>query len=462
MTLWTPRPWQQPMLDHIADQERCLIFAAMGSGKTVATLTAAAADDLIYDGPTLIVAPKRVALNTWPSELTKWDHLKGLDMSIVLGSESEREKALKRDVPLFAVSYDNLVWLTKHYGNHWPFRSVVADECTRLRGYRTMQGGARTRALSANAHTKVRKFVGLTGTPVPNGYQNLWGQMWFVDKGQRLGRSYDAFHQRWFKLKHGSDSRHRQYVLAHEECRKEIDEKIRDVCITIDPKDYGVDVGKPIERPVYVDLPAKARAHYREVERAFFTQLREGEINAVNAGVKSGKLLQMASGAVFHSNEEKTWEVVHDEKLDALESIIEEANGASVLVSTWWKHDNPRIMARFPHARVLDDRKSTEDAWNRGDISLLLASPGSAGHGLNLQFGGNILVEFSHQWDMELRDQIIERIGLLRQYQAGLDRPVYRYSIIARETMDEDVLYRHECKGSVQDALLEAMKRRNI
>lgn len=462
MTLWTPRPWQPPMLAHIAEHERCLVFAAMGSGKTVATLTAAASDDLIYGGPTLIVAPKRVALNTWPDEIRKWDHLKGLEMSPILGSVEQRLKALKRDVPVYAVNYDNLVWLTKHYGNAWPFRSVVADESTRLKGYRSSQGGARARALSANAHSKVRKFVGLTGTPVPNGYQNLWGQMWFVDKGQRLGRTYDAFHQRWFRLKHGSDSRHGQYELAHEACRAEIDERIKDVCITIDPKDYGLDVAEVVDVPVYVDLPTRARAHYREVERLFFTELRNGEVSAVNAGVKSGKLLQMANGAVYHSTEEKTWESVHDEKLDALESIVEEANGAPVLVAYSYKHDLARIMARFAAARILDDRKATEDEWNAGRIPILLAHPASAGHGLNLQFGGNILVEFGQQWDMELRDQIIERIGPLRQYQAGLDRPVYRYSIIARGTVDEDVLWRHEAKASVQDALLEAMKRRMI
>lgn len=458
--LWTPRDWQPPMLAHIREHERCLVFAAMGSGKTVATLTAAAADDLIYDGPSLVIAPKRVALNTWPEEVKKWDHLRSLDISPVIGSEAQRLAALKRDVPVYTINYDNLVWLVKHYGNSWPFRSVVSDESTRLKGYRLMQGGARTRALSAVAHRYVKKFVGLTGTPAPNGYQDLWGQMWFVDRGERLGRSYDAFHQRWFKLKHGSDRKHSQYVLAHEACREEIDARIRDVCITIDPKDYGLKVDEIIDTPVFVDLPTKARGHYREVERNFFTELRNGDVNAVNAGAKSGKLLQMASGAVFHSSEERTWEVVHNEKLDALESIVEEANGMPLLVSCWWKHDYPRIMERFPRARVLDDKKSTEDAWNRGDIPMLLAAPGSAGHGLNLQWGGNIIVEFSQFWDFELRSQIAERIGPLRQYQAGLNRPVYRYSIIARDTMDEDVLHRQATKASVQDALLEAMKRR--
>ncbi len=449
------------MIEHIREHERCLIFAAMGSGKTCAVLTAAAADDLIYDGPSLVVAPKRVALNTWPAEAKKWEHLRSLDISPIIGPEAQRLAALKRDVPVYTVNYDNLVWLVKHYGNKWPFRSIVPDETTRLKGYRTRQGGARARALSAVAHRFVKKWVGLTGTPAPNGYQDLWGPMWFVDRGERLGRSYDAFHQRWFKLKHGSDSKHGQYVLAHEACRDEIDARIRDVCITIDPKDYGLEVDEIIDVPVYVDLPAKARGHYNAVEKHFFTELRSGEIDAVNAGVKSGKLLQMASGAVFHTGTEKTWEVVHDEKLDALESIFGEAGGMPLLVSCWWKHDYIRIKERFPRARVLDDKKSTEDAWNRGDIPMLLAAPGSAGHGLNLQYGGNIIVEFSQFWDMELREQIAERIGPLRQFQAGLDRPVYRYSILARDTMDETALHRQALKVSVQDALLEAMKRRS-
>lgn len=443
------------MMEHMAQHDRCAIFAAMGSGKTSATLTAEQSADLLDRGPVLILAPKRVASYVWSDEFAKWDHLAGLTCSTIVGDADRRRRALKTDAHFYTTNYDNLPWLIDHLGDDWPFKSVVADELTRLKGFRLQQGGKRTRELAKVAFSKIERFIGLTGTPAPNGYKDLWGQMWFVDGGQRLGRSYSAFTERWFR-RVGNGFGYGLELMPHSET--EINARLADICITIDPRDYGVDIAEPIVTKVEVELPARVRAYYRQMERHFFAEIGEHEIEAAHAGAKSLKLLQLAAGAVYTGQGEE-FEVVHDEKIEALRSIIEEANGMPVLVSYQFKSDLARLLKAFPEGRALDDKKSTENAWNKGEIPLLFAHPASAGHGLSLQHGGNILADFSTGWDMELDDQILERLGPMRQMQSGYDRPVYRYRIVARDTLDEDVLLRHASKRSVQDILLEAMKR---
>lgn len=443
------------MMEHMAQHPRCVVWAAMGSGKTSATLTVEQSADLLDRGPVLILAPKRVASYVWTDEFSKWDHLAGLTCSPIIGDAERRRRALKTDAHFYTTNYDNLPWLIDQLGSDWPFKSVIADELTRLRGHRLRQGGKRTAALAKVAFSKVERFIGLTGTPAPNGYQNLWGQMWFIDQGQRLGRSYEAFTERWFR-RVGNGFGYGMELMPHSQ--EEINARLKDLCITIDPKDYGVDIADPVVTKVEVELPARVRAYYRQMERHFFAEIGEHEIEAAHAGAKSLKLLQLAAGAVY-TGQGGEYEVVHDAKIEALASIIEEANGMPVLVSYQFKSDLARLLKAFPYARELDARKSTEDAWNRGEIPLLLAHPASAGHGLSLQHGGNILADFSSGWDMELDDQILERIGPMRQMQSGYDRPVYRYRIVAKDTMDEDVLLRHASKRSVQDILLEAMKR---
>lgn len=457
--IWEPRPWHPPMLDFMAQRQRCAVFAAMGSGKTSGTLTTVAAADLLDEAPVLVLAPKRVAVGTWPDEVRKWDHLKHLDISVAVGTVEQRKAALAKSASVYTCNYDNLPWLVKHCGSAWPFRTVVADELTRLKNFRLRQGGERARALATVAHDKVERFIGLTGTPAANGYKDLWGQLWLVDRGHRLGRTYDAYTQRWFRQLPGAFNRGIE-LMPHAEA--EINARIKDICITIDPRDYGLDLAEPINTVVEVELPARVRAHYREMERHFFTEIGEHEIEAVHAGAKSQKLLQFTAGAVYTDAERTRWEVVHDEKIEALRSIVEEASGAPVLVAYQHRSDLPRLLKAFPGARELDDKKATEDAWNRGEIPMLLAHPQSAGHGLNLQHGGNIIAYFSLNWSLENHQQILERIGPLRQMQSGYDRPVYQYFIIAKNTIDEDVLERHASKRSVQDVLLEAMKRRRI
>ena len=457
--IWEPRLWHPPMLDFMAQRQRCAVFAAMGSGKTSGTLTTVAAADLLDEAPVLVLAPKRVAVGTWPDEARKWDHLKHMDISVAVGTVEQRKAALRKSASVYTCNYDNLPWLVKHCGSAWPFRTVVADELTRLKNFRLRQGGERARALATVAHDKVERFIGLTGTPAANGYKDLWGQIWFCDRGHRLGRTYEAYTQRWFRQLPGAFNRGIE-LMPHAEA--EINARIKDICITIDPRDYGLDLAEPINTVVEVELPARVRAHYKEMERHFFTEIGEHEIEAVHAGAKSQKLLQFTAGAVYTDPERTRWEVVHDEKIEALRSIVEEASGAPVLVSYYFKSDLERLKKAFKDHRDIGTPEGLRSAL-RGEGQVWLGHPMSIGHGVDgLQQHCNIMADFSMGWGLEPHQQILERIGPLRQMQAGLERPVYRYSIIAKNTIDEDVLERHASKRSVQDVLLEAMKRRRI
>lgn len=460
-----PRPYQPLMWQHILQYRRCALFVPMGMGKTSSVLMAITI--LLLSGSArkvLILAPLRVARSTWPDEVGKWADFAHLRVSAIVGSPAERLAALRAPADIYTINYDNLVWLTEALGDKWPFDMVVADEATRLKSYRSKQGGKRARALSAVAHTKVKRWVGLTGTPAPNGLQDLWGQTWFVDKGHRLGLTFTAFMDRWFGFKRIRDAVNpdKAYVerIVFPHAQREIEGLLKDVCLTLDLKDW-FDLQEPIVNTLYVDLPPDARKHYREMEKEMFTVLGEHEIEAFGAAAKTIKCLQLANGAAYVEGSNDKWEQVHDEKLEALESIVEEAAGAPVLVAYHFRSDLVRIQKRFPQARVLDAKPQTIRDWNEGRIQILLAHPASAGHGLNLADGGNILVFFAHWWALEEHQQIIERIGPVRQFQAGHNRPVFIHHIVARRTVDEDVMERIATKREVQDILLAALKRRN-
>lgn len=450
---FTPRPYQQFITGHALDVPRCGIWAGMGLGKTISTYNALDALFLAgEDAPALVIAPLRVARTTWPEEARKWQHLRHIDVMPIVGTEAERLMALKYEASVYTVNYDNLVWLIEHFGERWPFRTVIADESTRLKGFRLRQGTVRAKALGKIAHTKIKRFIELTGTPSPNGLKDLWGQMWFIDGGQRLGRTYDAFRQRWFCQTYDGFG-----IDPLPFAQEQIQDKLRDVCLTIDAKDW-FDLREPIVNNIYIDLPSKARQLYRDMEKQMFMEIEGHGIDAFNAAARTVKCLQLANGAAY-VDDRQNWKEVHDQKLQALDDIIEEAAGAPVLVAYHFKSDLARLQKAFPNARVLDARSETISQWNAGQIQLLLAHPASAGHGLNLQDGGNILVFFAHNWNLEERLQIIERIGPTRQMQAGHDRPVFIHNIIARGTVDELVIERVETKREVQDILLNAMKR---
>jgi SNF2 family DNA or RNA helicase len=451
---FTFRPYQGMIIDHILDTPRCAIWAGMGTGKTVATLTALDTLQMVEDSPVLVVAPLRVANDTWPNEVLKWNHLREMNVSVITGTEKERLAAVKAPSQVYVTNYEQLVWLVGYWGDKWPYATVVLDESTKVKNFRLRQGGKRAQALGGIAHTRIKRLIELTGTPASNGLKDLWGQSWFIDAGTRLGRTYSAFSQRWFQQGYDGFS-----LIPTTAAQTEIQDKLRDVCLTIEAKDW-FDLREPIVNDIMVDLPPKARKHYRDMEDEMYTELEGIEVEAFNAAAKTIKCLQLAAGAAYTDDTRKNWTETHKVKLDALESIIEEAAGMPVLVAYNFKSDLERLLKAFPQGRHLDKSPGTIKDWNAGKIPVLFAHPASAGHGLNLQDGGNILVFFSLNWSLEEHLQITERIGPTRQLQAGYDRPVFIHRIIARDTVDELVLERLTTKRRVQDILLDSMKKR--
>lgn len=457
---FTPRPYQNLILSHEIDIKRSNVWAGMGMGKTVATLTAL--EDLFMAGsetqPALVLAPLRVASSTWPDEAVKWNHLRNINVQPIIGTAKERMAAIKNtNASVFTINYDNLVWLVEIFGEHWPFGTIIADESTRLKSFRLRKGGKRAAALAKVAHKHVHRWVNLTGTPSPNGLIDLWGQAWFVDQGQRLGRTYSAFTSRWFnniQFPGQQWSKLEPWPFAQEQMQ----DALRDVTISLDAADW-FDIEDPIHNIIKLELPTKARKQYQEMEKEMFLELEHEGIEALNAAAKTVKCLQIASGAIY-TDDSKNWVELHDAKIQALESIISESGGMPILVAYHWKHDLERLLKTFPKGKNLDADPQTLRDWNAGKIPILFAHPASAGHGLNLQDGSNILVFFSHWWDLEQYQQIIERIGPTRQIQAGYNRPVFIHHLIAAGTMDEVVMERRNSKREIQDLLLEAMKRK--
>lgn len=444
------RPYQLMIRDHILQHDRCAIWAGMGLGKTASTLAALETLQLVDGDPALIVAPMRVAKTVWPEEAKKWGYP---TVTPVVGTETERKLALKFAGQFVSTNYEQIPWLVEHFGDRWPFKTVIADEATRLKGFRLRQGTKRSRMLGRVAHTQVKRFVELTGTPAPNGLADAWGQAWFLDKGHRLGRTYTDFTQRWFEKSYdGFGSTPRAHAQA------EIQDKLRDICLTIDAKDW-FDLKEPIVNNIYVELPVRARKLYQDMEKHMFMEIESHGVEAFNAASRTIKCLQLANGAAY-IDDKQNWKEVHDAKLEALDGVVEEAGGAPILVAYHFKSDLARLQRAFPKGRVLDADPGTIKDWNAGRIQLLFAHPASAGHGLNLQDGGNIIAFFGHWWNLEERLQILERIGPVRQLQAGHDRSVFVHNIIARDTVDELVIERVRTKREVQDILLEAMKRR--
>lgn len=426
----------------------------MGSGKSSSTLTAF--DILLMAGsnffPALVIAPLRVARDVWPDERNKWDHLEGLRIAAIVGTPEERRRALARNVPIYTINYENIPWLVEHLNGTWPFKTVVADESTRLKGHRLNKGTHRAKKLAQVAR-KTGRWINLTGTPAPNGLKDLWGQNWFVDFGQRLLETYTKFKETWFY-----PDPYTGELIPQPYAQEQIQKKLADITLRIDMKDW-VDLKDPIQHIIEVELPKDRQKEYRKLEKEMFVTLQNKiDLTATSAAAVSTKCLQFAAGAVYH--DEEKWTQVHDIKLDALEDIIEETAGSNLLVSYWWKHDAARILKKFPKARLLRSKQDLLD-WNTGKISLGLLHPRSGGHGLNLQTGGHHLVYFSTWWDLEAYDQILGRIGPMRQLQSGYDRPVYVHHIIVKNTLDEDVHERLESKRSVQETLMNAMRRRS-
>lgn len=456
----TLRKYQHDMLLHIINTPRCAVFSSMGSGKTRAVLEAISMLELLEPVmPVLVVAPLRVARSTWPAEIAKWPTLQDLRCSVICGSVKERKAALEAQADVFTTNYDNLPWLVEHFGDKWPYRMVVLDESTRFKSFRLRQGSMRARAFAKVAHTHVKRVVLLTGTPAPQGLVDLWGQHWFVDRGERLGRSFDAYKSRWFQSIQVGVNRFASVLKPLPHAQKEIEDLLRATTITIDVADY-MDISQPVVNVIEVDLPKDAMVTYREMEREMFTVLQETEVEAHNAASRTIKCLQMCNGAVYDPEDPTRYMEVHHEKLDVLASIVEESAGAPILVAYHFRSDLERLRKAFPQGRVLDQDPQTIEDWNDGKIPLLFAHPQSAGHGLNLARGGHILVFFALWWSLEEHLQIIERVGPTRQAQLGTGKACELHYIVARNTVDELVLERLRTKKSVQDILLNALKKR--
>lgn len=445
------REYQRLSLDFLLATPRCNLYAFMGAGKTAIVEHAVSAWQSQEN--TLVLAPLRVARKTWGDEVHEWEALQGLTVATITGDPGERLAALKQRAHIHTMNYEQIEWLLENIpASRWPFRTVIADESTRLKGFRYRQGGKRAAAL-ATIRDRAERWVNLTGTPTPNGLLDLWGQQWFIDRGVALGRSYSAFENRWFYKPMRSHEHAKPMPFAHSQAQ--IEAAMAPTTMSIRARDWFA-VEEPIRVEVKVELPAAARREYKRMARELLAHIDGGYIKAVNAAAKSTKLLQLASGAIYR--EDGTWAHVHDEKIEALRSIVGEAAGAPVLVAYEFVHELERILKAFPAARQLRTRKD-EDDWNEGKIQMLVAHPQSAGHGLNLQHGGNRLVYFGHTWRLEGYLQILERIGPVRQMQSGYDRPVFVYSIVAENTQDEAVILRNAGKADMMDALMDSLRR---
>lgn len=446
------RNYQQKMLNHTLTHDRCALMVGMGMGKSLTCLELIDLLNIIEPTKTLILAPKRVAQSTWTGEQEKWQ-MPNIKIASLVGTPAQRKKALESDANTHVINYENIEWLLSNI-DKFDYDLIIADESTKLKGFRTRQGTKRSKALAKVAF-RAKRFILLTGTPSPNGLKDLWGQIWFLDKGERLGRTFSQFQDTYFMaIPLGNTGINKYEPLP--ESQEIIQNKIKDICLSLEAKDY-FELGDTIINNVYIDLPAGVRKQYEQLEKDMYLELIGNDIDAVNAAALTTKCLQIANGALY-VNEGKDFVELHDEKLDALESIVNESGGMPILVAYHFKHDLARLQKRFPEARPLDANPQTIDDWNAGKISMLLAHPASAGHGLNLQHGGNILVFFSNWWNLEEYQQIVERIGATRQAQSGYDRPVFIYHIVARDTVDAVVIGRRDSKKSVQEILMEAMK----
>lgn len=442
---YDPHNYQQFATDFILEHPVSCLMLDMGLGKTIITLTALwqLTLDSFDVSRVLVIAPKRVAADTWPKELTKWEHLKGLDASLVMGTQAEREAALRRQTFLYIINRENVSWLVEKH--HWDFDMVVIDE---LSSFKSNQA-QRFKALK-KVRPLVSRIVGLTGTPAPNSLLDLWPQMYLMDMGQRLGRFIGGFRERFFT----PDKRSREIIYSYkprEGAEEAIYDLISDICISMKAVDY-LDMPELIMNRVEVSMDSREQKIYDAFQRDMVVNLHGEELDAVNAAVLSGKLLQMANGAVYGENHKVLR--IHDRKLDALEDLVEAANGKPLLVAYWYEHDLQRIKARFKTARCIDSTKDIDD-WNAGRIPLALIHPASAGHGLNLQDGGCTIVWFGLTWSLELYQQLNARL-----WRQGQKHTVVIHHIVTKGTHDEDVLRALECKDTRQTALIDAVRAR--
>lgn len=439
---YKPHDYQSYAAEFIINHPVCALMLDMGLGKTVITLSALFL--LLYDyflsGRVLVIAPKRVAEDTWGRELEKWDHLAGLTISKVLGTAKEREAALLADADIYVINRENVAWLCENH--KWDFDTVVIDELSSFKSNKAQ----RFKALK-KVRPKIARIIGLTGTPAPNGLLDLWPQMYLLDMGRRLGRFIGGYREQFFL----PDKRNRDVIYSYKPkagAEQKIYRLISDICISMKACDY-LEMPPLVGNRVEVAMSEKEERLYAAMESEMVLNVGEDELDAGNAAALTGKLLQMANGAVY--GEDRKVLEIHQRKLDALEDLIEAANGRPLLVAYWFKHDRNRIKKRFD-VRDIDTTEDIAD-WNAGKIPVALIHPASAGHGLNLQDGGSTIVWFGLTWLLELYQQLNARL-----WRQGQKNTVVIEHLITRGTVDEDVMGVLEKKDATQSALIEAVK----
>lgn len=442
-----PHDYQTYAIEKIIEQQNVGLFLDMGMGKTVSTLTAI--DRLIYDhfdvSKVLVIAPLRVAEDTWSREAEKWDHLNHLRISKVLGLERQRIAGLNEQADIYVINRENVEWLVELYGYHWPFDMVVIDELSSFKSSKSK----RFRSLR-KVRPLVKRLVGLTGTPAPNTLLDLWPQIYLLDQGERLGSTVTGYRDRFF-----SPSRMNGHVVYSWDLKPGADQvifdKLSDLCVSMKASDW-LSLPDRIDRIVPVTLSTASKKIYKKLERERLLTIDGNDLTAANAAVLSNKLLQLSNGAIY--DDDGTVQNVHEAKLDALEDLVEAANGKPVLIFYSFKHDAKRITERLTkHKPVTLESSRTIADWNAKKIEVLLAHPASAGHGLNLQAGGNIIIWFGLTWSLELYQQANARL-----YRQGQDQSVIVHHLVTEGTLDEAVMNALANKAVNQDMLLDAVK----
>ncbi|QJC53070.1 DEAD/DEAH box helicase [Paenibacillus albicereus] len=449
---YKPHQYQEYATARILDTQYIALLLEMGLGKTVSTLTAI--DQLLNDyyeaERVLVIAPLRVADDTWARETAKWDHLRHLRISKVLGGVDARRRALKAEADIWVINRENVEWLVGEYGSKWPFDMVVVDESSSFKNPQAKRFKALRRV-----RPFIRRLVALTGTPAPNSLMDLWPQVYLLDQGERLGKTITGFRDRYFTA--ASRSGHVVYEWRQKrEAEERIYEAISDIAVSMKAADW-LELPERIDRTVSIRMSGAAAELYKRLEKELLLEYVDADVVAQTAAVLSNKLRQMASGAVY--DEDRGVKPIHDAKLDALEDIIEAAQGKPVMVFYDFKHSLSRIQQRFPQARTLRKGKDgTEDirAWNADEIPLLLLHPKSAGHGLNLQESScQTVVWFDQIWSLEEDQQANARV-----HRQGQTRSIVVMRLVAEGTMDEEAVAALESKAAGQDALMEAVKAR--
>lgn len=435
--------YQIRAIDFIKDRQRVFLMLDLGLGKTVSTLTAVS--DLLDSFAirrALVVAPLRVANSVWKQEAARWEHLKHLHVQICTGLVRERIASLHRSADIYVINRENVSWLVDFYGNRWPFDCLVVDESSSFKNSSSKRFKALRKVLPNISHR-----ILLSGTPSPNGLHDLWAQCYMIDYGQALGRTLTTFRAKYFEADYNGFG-----YKPRKDISKQVYGKIAPYCISMSAKDY-LELPERISINHEIALPKAALAQYEDFEKDLFIDLDGGvEIEAINAAVLAGKLLQFSSGAMY-TDEAKNFKVIHDEKISAIIELVEENANEPILIAYNFKSDLERLIRALPNATVLDKSPRTIQDWNDGKIPILLAHPASCGHGINLQRGGSLIIWFALSWSLELYQQLNARL-----HRQGQDKPVRIINLICKDTIEERVIKILSSKDVVQKDLLYALR----